>query len=485
MSITIDRNMDKNEERGTRGMDRGLMVTEQQFNDLMNRHDRPGPRYTSYPTAPIFSRVFDASRTEKEIALSLTPGRPEDISLYFHFPFCDTLCYFCGCTTVITRNRDKIREYLSYLKKEIALYASALGPARRVVQMHWGGGTPTYLSPDEIREIGSEIRTKFRFAPDAEISVEVDPRELTEEHLRALRSVGFNRVSMGVQDFDERVQAAVNRHQGETLTLNVIDWCRDLGFSSINLDLIYGLPMQTVESFSRTIAKVIEVHPNRIAVYNFAYVPWMKAHQKLINPFQLPSPEVKLRLLSRTIDSFIRAGYEYIGMDHFALQDDELTVARKNRTLHRNFQGYSTRAGLDLFGLGMSSISHFNGNYAQNAKTLTGYYAAVDTGRFATEVGYHMSSDDVVRRHVIMRLMCDLELQFADVERKFNITFPSYFADSLSQLGPLEADGLIQTGPDSIIVTDAGRLFLRNIAMCFDAYLTASNRPVTQFSRTV
>jgi oxygen-independent coproporphyrinogen III oxidase len=463
----------------------GMVVTEQQFADLMARHDRPGPRYTSYPTAPMFSRNFDHRQTEKEIRSSNTAKGASEISLYFHFPFCDTLCYFCGCTTVITRNRDRIHEYLICLKKEIDLIASHVSPERKVVQMHWGGGTPTYLTPGEITDIAGYIRSRFSFSPSAEVSVEIDPRDLSREHCNALREAGFNRVSMGVQDFDDRVQEAVNRRQSESTTMRAIDWCRSLGFPSLNLDLIYGLPLQTIESFSNTITKVLDVLPNRIAVYNFAYVPWMKPNQKLINPFELPSPDTKLTLLSRTIESFTRGGYAYIGMDHFALADDELTSAQLSKTLHRNFQGYSTHAGCDLFGLGMSSIGHFNGNYAQNAKTLAGYHAAIESGRFATEVGYHMSDDDHLRKFIIMRLMCDLMINIDDIEKNFGIGFHRYFSESMEKLRPLADDGLILVGPHTLQVTDTGRLFLRNIAMCFDAYLTAGPRPTPQYSRTV
>lgn len=451
---------------------------------LMNKYDRPGPRYTSYPTAPMFSKNFGSAEYEQAIEESNRDNVDDDISLYLHFPFCDTLCYFCGCTTLITQNRDRIDGYLSALVKEIELLSSRLPARRSVAQMHWGGGTPTYLDPGQIRMVAGEIRRRFNFKEDAEISVEIDPRGLTFDHLDALRQAGFNRVSMGVQDFNEDVQAAVNRNQSESDTRQAIEWSRKLGFSSLNMDLIYGLPLQTVASFGKTLDKVTEIAPDRIAVYNFAYVPWMKPHQKLIHPEDLPSPETKLAMLSETIDRFGDAGYVYIGMDHFAKADDELTLAQKARTLHRNFQGYSTRAGCDLFGLGMSAIGHFNASYAQNAKTLPEYERPVRAGGFATDAGYRMSADDRLREYVIMRLMCDLTLDVAAVEKKFGIAFREHFRESLSMLRPLVDDGLVTESPASLNVTDRGRLFLRNIAMCFDAYLQSQGKKPL-FSRTV
>src|SRR5689334_21668143 len=435
--------------------------------ELLQKFDRPGPRYTSYPTAPIFSHEFGAGHYADEIARSNAAENSADLSLYVHFPFCDTLCYFCGCTTMITGNRDRIAEYLTYLRKEIDLLSSRIAPGRRVAQMHWGGGTPTYLSPLQITEIAEYLRARFTFAPDAEVSVEVDPRDLTFDHMKALRDGGFNRVSLGVQDFDPSVQQAINRIQPEEVTRRAVTWARTLGFASLNVDLIYGLPHQSPESFGETLDKIIEIAPNRIAVYNFAYVPWLKPHQKLIRQEDLPSPADKLSILTMTIEKLTSAGYVYIGMDHFARTDDELARAQRERTLQRNFEGYSTRAGCDLFGLGMSSISHFGTTYAQNAKTLPAYYAAVGAGKFATEVGYRMTTDDELRKYVIMRLMCDLTLDVAEVERKFGVTFASYFAASLEKLAPLIADGLVTELPRRYDVTPAGRLFLRNIAMCF------------------
>ncbi len=452
---------------------------------LIRKYEGSGPRYTSYPPAPIFSPSF--GQDEFKTAIRKTEEQPEskNISLYFHIPFCDTLCYFCGCTTIITRSRDQMNDYLEYLIKEINLLSPYINRDREVVQMHWGGGTPTYLTPSQIYRLGSHIREKFRLHENAEISVEVDPRGLTYHHLRGLRDVGFNRISLGVQDFDARVQRAVNRDQSEEITRQTIDWSRSLGFRSLNLDLIYGLPLQTVESFSTTLDKIIDIAPERIAVYNFAHVPWMKKHQKMIHGEDLPSAETKLDLLMLTIDKLSAAGYVYIGMDHFSRPDDELAKAQRDRTLHRNFQGYSTKAGSDLYGLGLSSISHFGTYYAQNHKTLLEYQTAIEKSRFATHAGYEMTADDQVRKFVIMRLMCHLYLNIPEVEEKFKIDFDSYFADSLAQLRNLVDDGLATRSNREITITPTGRLFLRTIAMCFDAYLISRSAERPMYSKTI
>lgn len=453
--------------------------------DLLKKYDRPGPRYTSYPTAPLFSSAFTARDFREEIVAANGPDATGDLSLYFHFPFCDTLCYFCGCTMMVTRDRGRIDEYIGYLKKEIDIIAPLLAPRRRVTQVHWGGGTPTHLGPEQILDIAEYIRSRFRLAPDAEMSVEIDPRELTQRHLGTLRHVGFSRVSMGVQDFNPKVQEAVNRIQPEEMTLAVLKWAQALEFESMNLDLIYGLPFQTTATFEETVRKVLRYHPDRIAVFNYAHVPWLKPHQKLIRAEDLPTPEEKLAILKSTIEFLTAHGYEYIGMDHFARPTDELARARKGKTLERNFQGYSTQAGADLLGFGMSSISHFGRVYAQNEKNLQEYYRAIDRGEPATHVGYRMTDDDELRKHVIMRLMCDLELEKRPVEERFDIEFDAYFGPSLAALSGLAADGLVELQPDRIIVLGPGRLLLRNIAMCFDAYLDTmvSGKPV--FSRTV
>lgn len=452
--------------------------------DLLKRFDRPGPRYTSYPTAPIFSNEYDEKRFEDDLVKNNGENKAP-ISLYLHIPFCDTLCYFCGCTMLVTRNRDYIQEYIVTMKQEIERVARIINRERKVTQVAWGGGTPSYLAPEQIDELSEFLHSKFDFASDAEISVEIDPRELTRAHMEAFRRGGVNRISLGVQDFNEQVQQAVNRIQPERITMDAIDWSKSLGIDHFNIDLIYGLPFQTLETFRDTLEKVIKISPNRIAVFNFAYVPWMKPHQKLINETDLPSPEMKLELLKETIESLSVAGYEYIGMDHFAKPDDELAVARREKTLHRNFQGYSTRAGADLFGFGMSAISHFGDVYAQNAKTVPQYSEAIKKGRFPTHVGYKMSRDDIIRKYVIMRLMCDLEVVKSDVEGWFDVAFDEYFDQSLGQLADFIELGLVRNTLEKVIIEGTGRLLLRNIAMCFDAYISKVPKEKPIYSRTV
>jgi oxygen-independent coproporphyrinogen-3 oxidase len=460
-----------------------------QFDDIdieiLKKYDRPGPRYTSYPPAPVFSKDFGPDDFKRAIIENNSNNSKADLSLYFHIPFCDTLCYFCGCNMLVTHRRETIRRYLDYIEKEIDMVRSLIAPDRRVTQLHWGGGTPSYLNPDEIRELAGFINERFDYVDDPEVGVEIDPRGLTFEHMKAFREMGFNRISMGVQDFDLEVQKAVNRIQPEDITRQAVEWSRELGFKSINIDLIYGLPFQTVESFERTIDKIIDISPDRLAVFNFAYVPWLKPHQRVIKRETLPSPEVKLQILKMTIEKLTSAGYVYIGMDHFARPDDELAIAQREKTLYRNFQGYSTRAGADLYAFGMSSISQFQNIYAQNFKELKEYYSRIDEGIFPTALGYRMNQDDVIRRHVIMRLMCDMELDKREVEKRFNLNFDNYFTDSISKLQEFVDDDLIKITDDKIIVTGMGRLVIRNIAMCFDAYIDKMMREKPIFSRTV
>lgn len=454
--------------------------------ETLQRYDKPGPRYTSYPTAPHFSAEFGLEEFSEEIDRSNRRETLRDLSLYFHLPFCDTLCYFCGCTMIITHNRSRIDEYLDYLVKEIELVSRKLDPDRKVAQLHWGGGTPSYLAPDQIRRLFAAIRQHFDFHDDAEIGVEIDPRGMTEEHLNALRDVGFNRASMGVQDFNPRVQEAINRIQSEELTRWAFDGLRRRGFESINLDLIYGLPFQTVDSFEHTLERIQAIGPDRLAVFNYAHVPWMKKHQRVIKEETLPGAVEKLKILKTTIERLTASGYVYIGMDHFARLEDSLTRAFFEKTLYRNFQGYSTKSGCDLFGLGMSSISQLSDVYAQNLKELPTYYSAVERGELATHRGYRLSEDDQLRRFVIMRLMCDFELNPRQVEEKFGIDFDTYFEDALVELEHLAADGLLERPDGTIRVTDMGRLLIRNIAMAFDKYLKKPKKePTPMYSRTV
>ena len=452
--------------------------------DLLKKYSRPGPRYTSYPTAPVFSPEFSADDYLAEVRRTNAADDAPPLSLYFHIPFCDTLCYFCGCNMMVTRDRKKINNYLQYVKREMDMMRPLIRDDRETVQIAWGGGTPTYLDPDEIRDLAGHTQKLFPFAENIEAGVEIDPREMTRDHLVALKEGGFNRVSMGVQDFNPAVQQAVNRIQPEDMTREVLDWARDLGFESINLDLIYGLPHQTVESFERTLERIIDIDPDRIAVFNYAHVPWMKKHMALIRGEDLPSPEEKLRITVRTIEMLNAAGYRYVGMDHFAKPDNELAVAQENRTLYRNFQGYTTHAGADLYGFGITSIGQFDRMYAQNLKTLPEYYEAIDAGRPATHVGYLLSRDDLIRRDVIMTLMCDFELDKRAMEKKWDITFDAYFTDAYARLQELVDDGIVHIDDDWIRTNDMGVLVIRNVAMAFDAYLPKQmEKPI--FSKTV
>lgn len=439
--------------------------------EILMKYNRPGPRYTSYPTAPHFHTGFGPQQF-KEAILESNQGDPlADVSLYFHLPFCKTLCYYCGCNVVITHNPKRIEEYLHYLKKEIDRLSSLLHPDRKVVQLHWGGGTPTYLSPEQIADIFAYIRSHFNIAGDAEISIEIDPRRLSARHLPTIREVGFNRVSFGVQDFDDEVQQAVNRIQPEALTRQVVEVSRELGFHSINVDLIYGLPYQTVERYSKTIDKIIDINPDRLAVFNYAHVPWLKKHQRVIPTAALPEATERLKILKMVIERLTESGYVYIGMDHFAKPGDELAQALKDHTLYRNFQGYTTRAGAEVYALGITAISQLNSVYAQNVKNTADYYRMIEEGIFPTHVGYRLNEDDKIRRFVITELMCNSRVLKAEVTEKFGVDFDSYFAESTPKLQEFIDDGLLTLLPDRIQVHEPGRLVIRNIAMAFDKYL--------------
>ena len=453
--------------------------------ELLKRFNQPGPRYTSYPTAPVFSTEFTSDDFEREIIETNRANASTPLSLYFHFPYCDTLCYFCGCNMMVTQKREHISQYNDYLKKEIDLIAPLVSRSRKIEQMHWGGGTPTYLFPDEILDIGGFIKKRFDFSDEIEASVEIDPRGLTREHLQALREVGFNRTSFGVQDFKLKVQEAVNRVQSEEITRRTVEWARELGYKSINLDLIYGLPHQTLETFAETIEKIIDISPNRIAVFNYAHVPWLKKHQVMINEKDLPTADERLQILKMTIEKLTGAGYEYIGMDHFAKPTDELAVAQKNGTLYRNFQGYSTKAGCDVYAFGLSAISQFQNIYAQNLKNLRDYYKRIDAQIPATNVGYRMTADDHVRKETINQLMCHLEIDKRGIEAKFGIDFEDYFAADIPKLVVFIKEGLLENNADKIEVKGAGILVIRNIAMCFDAYLEKMRKDKPVFSKTV
>ncbi|MCA1590375.1 MAG: oxygen-independent coproporphyrinogen III oxidase [Acidobacteria bacterium] len=453
--------------------------------EVLKRFNQQGPRYTSYPTAPVFSPDFTVEHFEQEIRDTNSNGSAAPLSLYFHFPFCVKLCYFCGCNMRVTHDRRHIREYNDFLKKEIDLLAPMIDPRRPVVQMHWGGGTPSYLGPDEIRDVGGHIRQRFPFAEKLEASVEIDPRGLTREHMEAFAEVGFNRTSFGVQDFNQHVQEAINRVQSEEMTRQTVAWAREFGFRSINLDLIYGLPFQTVETFADTVERVIDIEPERIAVFNYAHVPWLKKHQEVMPADEMPSADARLAILEMTIRKLVNNGYEYIGMDHFAKPTYELAIAQKSGSLYRNFQGYSTMAGTDVYALGVSAISQFENIYAQNTKDLKGYYASVDACRAATHVGYRMTADDHVRKATIMQLMCNLEIDKSDISKRFQIDFDNYFESDIPKLQRFVDEGLLEHRPDKIRAVGSGILIIRNIAMCFDAYLERMMKEKPVFSKTV
>jgi oxygen-independent coproporphyrinogen-3 oxidase len=450
--------------------------------DLVKKYDVAGPRYTSYPPATKFTETM----TWPELAgkISANNETTRDLSLYFHIPFCETLCWFCGCTTVITKNHGEGKPYLDYLEREVAQMAARLNPKREVVQLHWGGGSPTFLQPDEIRRLGEIIRRHFTFSDDIEAGVEIDPRRLTRDHIVALREIGFNRASLGVQDFEPKVQEAIHRIQPRDMTQQVLDWARELGFGSVNFDLIYGLPHQTVASFNHTLDTVLEMQPDRLAVFSYAHVPWIKPAQKILERKILPTPEVKLELLKIVIERLTENNrYIYVGMDHFARPGDELVTAQHNKTLQRNFQGYSTRGNADIYSFGMSAISQIPEAYWQNEKELPDYCAALDAGKTPLTRGYFLTDEDKVRRETIMRVMCDLSLDYAAMSKSLGVNFTEHFADELAALAPFEADGLVRRSPAGLDITDTGRLFIRNIAMCFDNTLAPSGE--RKHSRTI
>ena len=451
---------------------------------LIKKYDKAGPRYTSYPTAPMFHEgigAADYADSLRRVGQSAAP-----LSLYLHVPFCDTVCYYCGCNKIATKQRQRAVPYVEYLLREIDLLADTLGGSRPVTQLHWGGGTPTFLNEEQIRAIMGRLHERFDFAPDAagEYGIEIDPRECNADTVRVLREVGFNRMSMGVQDFEPAVQKAVNRIQSEQETLAVLTEARASGFASINIDLMYGLPLQTVASFDRTLGTIIDFSPDRIALFNYAHLPHMFMPQRRIDEGELPSPAEKLKILEHSIDRLLAAGYVFIGMDHFAKPDDELAVAQRQGKLYRNFQGYSTHADAELVGLGITSIGYVDGAFYQNIKDLDGYYAALDAGRFPVFRGYRLSDEDHLRRHVIMRLMCDFALDYAAVDARFGIDFRSHFADGLADLAAMAADRLVELRADGLTVLPAGRLLIRNIAMVFDEHLRQRAEEV-KFSKVI
>ncbi|MGQ0287472.1 oxygen-independent coproporphyrinogen III oxidase [Pasteurellaceae bacterium 22721_9_1] len=447
--------------------------------NLIQKYNHSGPRYTSYPTALEFHENYN--NEDFKAAAARYPERP--LSLYIHIPFCHKLCYFCGCNKVITRHQHKADIYLDYLEVEIKNRAT-LFTRRLVTQIHWGGGTPTYLSEAQSARLMKMLTDNFNISPQAEISIEMDPREIELSMLDHLRSIGFNRISMGVQDFNKDVQKVINREQDEEFVCQLLTRARELGFQSTNLDLIYGLPLQTVESFMFTLQKVIELNPDRLSVFNYAHLPSRFAGQAKIKDHQLPAPETKLTILQKTIETLGQAGYKFIGMDHFAKPDDELAIAQDKGILHRNFQGYTTQEECDLLGLGVSAISLLGDTYAQNQKELKRYYADVDTTGIALHKGLAMTAEDCLRRDVIKALICNFKLDFSTIEQLYNIDFKTHFSEDLELLKPLAKDGLVEINEQGIQVSSTGRLLIRNICLCFDTYSRQQARR-QQFSRII
>jgi len=450
---------------------------------LIHKYDKAGPRYTSYPTAVQFHDGFGEAEYREQILTSNASGRP--LSLYLHIPFCDTVCFYCACNKIVTRNRRHAAPYLDHLYREIALQGALFDRSRPVTQLHWGGGTPTFISAGEMRELMRVTGEHFHLLNDdsGEYSIEVDPRETDDDTLALLRELGFNRLSLGVQDFDPDVQKAVNRIQSRELTLKVMDAARREGFHSISVDLIYGLPLQSVVSFARTVDEIVAQNPDRISVFNYAHLPDLFKTQRQIDASALPPPAVKLEILKTVIEQLTRAGYVYIGMDHFAKPDDELTRAQQAGTLYRNFQGYSTHADCDLIGLGATSIGMVGDSYSQNLKGLEEYYARIDEGRLAVFRGVRLDADDRLRRAVITDLICHFTLDFATVERRFGIRFGDYFAPELAELADMQADGLLALSEIGIQVLPSGRLLIRNICMAFDRYLREQKQQ--RFSKVI
>ena len=451
--------------------------------DFVNNYNRPGPRYTSYPTAPVWTDSFGPK--EFEGAIDDANGKRSPVSLYMHLPFCESLCLFCACNVVIRKDKSVTPPYLSTLKKEINRMAEGISRERQVIQFHWGGGTPTYLSPEQIEDLFTYTRERFTFAPDAEIGIEVDPRVTTRAHMETVRKMGFNRLSMGIQDFKEDVQKAVHRIQSYEVTRDLIATARELGFDSINVDLIYGLPYQTADSFAHTIEQIVGLSPDRIAMFSYAHVPWLKKQQGSFVA-HLPEGMKKFDIFRSGLLKFLEAGYLYIGMDHFAKENDELAVSQRNRTLHRNFQGYTTKAGADLYGMGITAISGVQDTYAQNYRDIRSWEKAVEEHGLATMRGYRLSEDDVIRREIISRLLCHTVIVKDEISKEFGIDFDEYFAPELERLKMPQEDGLVVMNDKEIRTAWLGRIFIRNLAMVFDPYLEKQQlaaRPL--FSKTL
>jgi oxygen-independent coproporphyrinogen-3 oxidase len=439
--------------------------------ELIRRLDKNGPRYTSYPTADRFVEAFNAESYSHWLAKREIGGVGRPLSLYIHIPFCNTLCFYCACNKVITKDRSKSAEYVRYLIKEMAMQAELLGPGQVVEQLHFGGGTPTFMSDDEIREVMAAIGKHFKLVDDGEYSIEIDPRKVSDETIALLGATGFNRISIGVQDFDDDVQKAVNRIQSEEETLRIINAARANGFKSVSIDLIYGLPKQTLEGFGRTLDRVIAADPDRLSIYNYAHMPTIFKPQRRIHDEDLPAAQVKLDILSMAVNKLTGAGYVYIGMDHFAKPEDELAVAQREGRLHRNFQGYSTHSDCDLVALGVSAIGKIGPTYSQNYRELEPYYDALDRNELPIMRGLELNSDDLVRRAIIQALMCHFEISKESFNISYLIDFDSYFEAEMKELEGYANEGLLELSSQWITVTPKGRMLIRNICMVFDKYL--------------
>lgn len=455
------------------------------ISSLLSKYDVAGPRYTSYPTAPAWSDNVEPSHFRKALS-SIQNGSP--LSLYFHIPFCENLCHFCGCMKFITKDHSRSREYVDYLLKEIDLIASLIPPESRIVsQMHFGGGSPNFLQPGELKEIVERTRSLFTFLPEVEIAIEMHPRTSTQSFCEMLAELKFNRISLGVQDFDPLVQKLINRHQTYEMTEQMVILLKGLGFQAFNFDLIYGLPSQTLECWEKTLKKTLGLKPNRLAVYSYAHIPWLKPYQRSFDDKDLPSPELKLKLFEAAYRFFLENGYHSIGMDHFCLADDDLGKALKEGTLHRNFMGYSTKADAHQIGMGVNSISYVSGHYFQNEKELKTYYTAINNGELATHRGCLLTQDDAIRRDLIQQIMCRGVVDILRFEKCWGINFYEYFQSDLPKLAPMIEDGLLHLSDKELRALGMGHLFLRNIAMAFDQHLervrSAAKNPV--FSRTV
>lgn len=453
--------------------------------ELIAKYGGAGPRYTSYPTAVQFHESFGPSDWLKALNESNQFPIPADLSLYVHVPFCSSPCFYCGCNRIITRSATAGQEFLVDLERELDLTANHIDSDRVVRQVHLGGGTPTFLSTDQIDQLMRLLRTRFQFAENPEVGLEVDPRSVEPSDIRRLREIGFNRISIGIQDLDENVQQAVNRVHDETRVAAIVGAAKAVGFESISVDLIYGLPRQTTEGFARTVEHVIEMHPSRLSLFNYAHLPHLFKAQQRINSEELPAPSVKLAIFRNTLMRLLDAGYEFIGMDHFALPDDDLAVARRENTMVRNFQGYSTCGGLDLLAFGPSAISQVGDTFSQNHRKIMDWQIAVRENRLPIARGLVRNTDDHLRAEIISKVMCTGELDYREFEREFEFSFRSYFATELSRLESLVADGLMKWRDHGFEATAEGLLFLRAVAMAFDAYLKHDENAAKRFSRIV